>query len=642
MESLQPLEVVVSETTPDDGERGKKTGTPTRTITFQAAKEALGHDKFIMSSMGRILYLTLYFALFINVLFTHIPTARMYEQASAVSSILATSGSDAITPSSPIKFFNIAQLSDVYDWLNNSFVPAVFVTQDQNGNELPSEDYARIGLFNKGLGGVLFQVYSKSVVPCDTKGSLFKLYPRCHRCNYTDEVNDMVLLPFNLNVAEASNKIAEWKEDNLIDNSTYRVLISVLTYNGELEGFVNTQLSLHFQLGGFIKPDLSSRPMISIPYGKRSSIAADVFVWIWWGMAMIWMVVRAYRVWKEKPKAVLGSLALHFIDFCHTSGMVVFYIIWGLIVKWLNAAEFHGYLSEIADPKAIDVEKNGDSSAILKAIDYLLWIADYTVVLRVVGAIILFLFGFQILGSFRFHPQLNILTLTLGNALKQFRAFFIVFVVIFATFTSIGCMIFGDRVKEFSSLYHSITSCLNMLFGQFDYDSIKTFQFAFTFVWIYMLVVSIVLMNMMLGIVLDAYQEVSKTSYNKTSNRDLANHVVSMSWDMICELYVKFKPGAVLCRGKIRPSLLEQALRKELGENPNASSTVFTLETLKSLFPDADLQLGEAEFQATLKHIEQGISIVQALNCKAGAMDNIYPLHIPHSEAESASPDFKV
>lgn len=118
----------------DDVEVGKLAESPALPeITVKQAREALAHDKIIARSVGRIIYAMIYFGFFAAVLFTHIPTSRLYEQAYAVSSILATSGGDAITPNSPIKFFNIGQLSDVFDWLNTAFVPAVFVTQDQNG-----------------------------------------------------------------------------------------------------------------------------------------------------------------------------------------------------------------------------------------------------------------------------------------------------------------------------------------------------------------------------------------------------------------------------------------------------------------------------------------------------------------------------
>ncbi|KAK1944631.1 Polycystin-2 [Phytophthora citrophthora] len=198
-------------------------------------------------------------------------------------------------------------------------------------------------------------------------------------------------------------------------------------------------------------------------------------------------------------------------------------------------------------------------------------------------------------------------------------------------------MIFGDRAEEFSSLENSMASCINMLFGEFDFDAIKDLQFSVAFFWIYMIVVSIVLMNMMLGIVLDAYGEVSKASYNKSSNRDLANHIASLTWDLICEsqFYMSCRQGSHVSRGKIRPPLLVVALYKKIIDNPDASSTVLTLKTLESPFPDADLQLSESEFQASLKHIEQGISIVKAMNFKAGTMDSTQPV-------ESTSPDSKV
>ncbi|KAG1693682.1 hypothetical protein DVH05_023084 [Phytophthora capsici] len=609
---------VVCEITPGDGLQGKKEENP---ITFRHAQEVLDHDLIIMRSVGRIVFSVIYFVFFTFVLFTHIPTARMYEQAYAVSSILATSGSDTVTPKSPMKFFNIAQLSDVYDWLNHSFVPAVFVTQDQNGYELPSEDYARIGLFNKGLGGVLIEVLSKTIVNCDAEGSLYNLYPYCHQYVYDDFYAESEykqdLLLFSLNATEASNRVSQWKETNMIDNSTGIVVITVLTYNGELQGYVFTQLTLEFQLGGFIKPDLSSRPMMSIAYGKQSTYAADILVWVWWTLAVMWALRRLNMLRKREKRPSRQEVILALCDLFSVEAVVcVFYSIWATLVSLMNDQVFQDSLWNIADPKAIGIDE-GD---INNVIDYLMFIADRTVALRVAGALVIALIGLQILNRFRFHPQLNILTRTVKNALKQFGAFFVVFIVIFATFTIIGCMIFGDRAEEFSSLENSMASCINMLFGEFDFDAIKDLQFSVAFFWIYMIVVSIVLMNMMLGIVLDAYGEVSKASYNKTSNKDLVNRIGLMTWDMICELYLLLKPRAVFCHGKVRPRLLARALRKRLTENPEASSTEFTMETLNSLFPGRDLQLTEMQFNATKKHLRDGIPIVEAL--KSGEADS--------------------
>ncbi|GMF12007.1 unnamed protein product [Phytophthora lilii] len=602
----------VSDNGADDVERGSASE-----ITYAAAHEVLAHDKSIMRSVGRIIFSAIYFGLFTSMLFTHIPTSRMYQQAYGVFSVLAQSGGDTVTPSSPIKFFNIGQLGDVSDWLTNSFVPSVFVTQDQNGVDLPSEDYARIGLFNKGLGGVLVEVYRKSAVECEADGSLYKVYPVCHAYEGADNEYDSYMLIFSLNSTEALEGLAEWKAANWIDNSTDQVVISVLTYNGELEGYVVTELTLDFHAGGFVTPKASSRPTISIPYGKQSSYVNDILVWIWWGVAVVW-AISCIMEWRKKenrpPKQqmVMRVFGLFVVELV----MCVFYAIWASIASSLNDADFQDSLWLLADPNAIDVDGTEDDIKSLNlVIDDLKKIANLTSALRVVGAVIIALIGLQILNRFRFHPQLNILTRTVASALKQFASFFIVFIVIFLTFTVIGCMIFGDRAKEFSSLDNSMASCINMLFGEFDFETIKALQFSVAFYWIYMIVVSLVLMNMMLAIVLDAYEEVSSESYKKAANLGLANRITTLCWDMACEVrVVLFARNTVVCRGKIRPRLLEWTLNQKLKSSPHNK---LTQQALKSLFPGADIRY--EDFQATLLHIEQGIAVLNSLKIEEGS-----------------------
>ncbi|GMF24628.1 unnamed protein product [Phytophthora fragariaefolia] len=584
---------------------------PLPEITVQSAREALAHDKTIARSIGRIIFSSVYFGFFAAVLFTHIPTSRLYEQGYAVSSILATSGGDAITSNSPIKFFNIGQLSDIFDWLNTAFVPIVFVTQDQNGNDLSTEDYARIGLNNKGLGGVLFEVYSKTPVDCGASGSLYQVYPVCHVYEGLDSEYNSYMLIFSLNSTEALEALAEWKTKSWIDNSTDKVVISVLTYNGELEGYVVTELSLQFHQGGYITPTASTRPTISVPYGRENSYASDVLVWIWMFISLMWAgsCVAQWRVKANRParrQMLIRMFDLYVVEVA----MGVFYIVWAIIVSLLEDYDFQYALWKIADPAAIDPEGTEDDINDLNyLIDNLKATAHYTAALRVVGAIVILLIGLQILNRFRFHPQLNILTRTVASALKQFGAFFVVFIVIFTTFTIIGSMIFGDRAKEFSRLDNSMASCINMLFGQFDFNSIKDLQFSVAFYWIFMIVVSIVLMNMMLAIVLDAYEQVSSDSYKKSANVTLAHRVISICWDAVCEVRVMiFNPRTAVSRGKIRPRLLEWTLQQKLKES---SSTILTLEIMKSLLPEANISY--EEFLATLQHIEQGIVIVNAL-----------------------------
>ncbi|GMF45473.1 unnamed protein product [Phytophthora fragariaefolia] len=299
--------------------------------------------------------------------------------------------------------------------------------------------------------------------------------------------------------------------NNWIENSTDKAVVSVLTYNGELEGYVVTELTLQFHQGRYITPTVSTRPTISIPYGREKSYASDILVWIWMCIALMWAgsCVAQWRVKANRPsrrQMVIRVFDLYVVEVA----MGVFYAVWAIIVSLLEDYDFQYAPWKIADPAAIYPEGNEDDIIALNyLIDNLKATAHYTAALRVIGTIVILLIGLQILNRFRFHPQLNILTRTVASALKQFGAFFVVFIVIFTTFTIIDSMIFVDRAKEFSRLDNSMASCINMLFGQFDFNSIKNLQFSVAFYWVFMIVVTIVLMNMMLAIVLDAYEQVS-------------------------------------------------------------------------------------------------------------------------------------
>ncbi|KAG6618959.1 Polycystin Cation Channel (PCC) Family [Phytophthora cinnamomi] len=282
--------------------------------------------------------------------------------------------------------------------------------------------------------------------------------------------------------------------------------------------------------------------------------------------------------------------------------LCAYYAVWGTIVSLLNDAAFQDSISNYADP--FQADNSGSNAAIdslLTVVNDLKAIAQYTATLRAIGAVVIALLCLQILNRFRFHPQLNILTRTVASALKQFGAFFVVFIVIFTGFTIIGSMIFGDQAEEFSSLTKSMSSCINMLFGQFDFELIKDIPFSVAFYWIYMIVVGIVLLNMMLAIVLDAYDKVSKESYKKAANLKLANRVISLCLDELCELWITLSArDTVVSRGRIRSCKLKEkfvATNSTIGESK-----------LKDNFKGTSLGVR----QATLQYIQEGVEIVKA------------------------------
>lgn len=81
--------------------------------------------------------------------------------------------------------------------------------------------------------------------------------------------------------------------------------------------------------------------------------------------------------------------------------------------------------------------------------------------------------------------------------------------IIFLTFSFAGNVLFDHRVRQFSTGLYAMQTYINMLFGEFDYRCISDIRGSGFFYWGYMLVLTIVLLNMMLAIVTSTYEAMS-------------------------------------------------------------------------------------------------------------------------------------
>ncbi|EGZ20117.1 hypothetical protein PHYSODRAFT_494396 [Phytophthora sojae] len=582
-------------------------------------------------------------------LFAHIPATVMYEQGYAVSSTLATSGSDAVTDDSSIKFYNIGDISDVFDWLTDSFVPAVFITEDYNGKALSKDRWGRVAMFNKVLGAVNFQVTRKATHTCVTQPFLANLYPYCYDATNTTTVQK--LISFDTNATEAAGMITALKmEGEWLDFSTEELLITIVTYNGELQGYAVTEMQLAFSEGGLVEASSSTTPALSNPYSASISVAADIVVSVFFLLAVAIQLRKIYRYRRTGIRNVLCGDVWTVIEHASTLVVVAFYFVWFSIVLLMFQKNFRDNLAQLVvggKNWASDTEARGRLYAVIAMLQQ---VAQLTVALRLIATLAVFLLSLRILKRFRFHPRLSILTRTVANALHQFGAFFVVFIVIFVTFAVSGTILFGDRVEEFSSIQIAMETCINMLFGNFDYGTIQGLYppVCMFYYWGYMIVVSLVLLNMMLAIVLDAYAEVSSESYKASNNLSLYRIADNMLWDLLCwlhdvikcrtrrnkkEVSAKTAPRVnqaaarranvefaelgrvdVVFRGRIRPDLLEHGLSAMLeqadastspdSKPSSAQPTTVTPRMLMEMFPSANVQ--EHEARATLQHILDG------------------------------------
>ncbi|KAG6609487.1 Polycystic kidney disease 2 1 protein [Phytophthora cinnamomi] len=619
-------------------------------ISMQDACDSISQDAKIGRALIRLVSTVIFWCVASVALSRRPRTTLQWDQVLAVSSVLATNGDNIVTSDTPMQFYNIGSIDDVYDWLVNTMVPSVFITEDVNGNILPKYQQGQIATLNKVLGGVIFDVTRKSAKTCNPNDVVTELYPNCSDSDST--TLERSFFSINLNATEVTQAISALKRsDKGVNYYTKRLEVTIATYNGDFEGYSVTSLQLDFGDSGYIKPTSATNSARGTPYQWKNAVgdAAYAFSYVVWLFVIFyWGTGRGAEMRGSLRHSTRGNtncvgfrrLLRNMWKFCVIGGSIpVFGAIWAVIEYKMNTDEFRSNLLKLADSTGSDAET---LQALLPVVDLLNSMTTWTYVLALVGAIVSIQIGLYTLFQLSFHPQLSIFTRTMSSALRQFAAFFAVWIIAFLIFVCVGSILFGSDVEEFSTRLLTTQACINMLFGTFDYDSIKDLQFAYIFYWCFMIVVSLVLLNMMLAIVLDAYTVVREESYKGEASLMLNGRITDFCLDKLhgrnparCALASSKPPDNdveaqvifdrikadirklpteyVILRKKVNPSLLLHVLQAKMEleyqstRRRTRSPTKLTAQTLVETFPGA--KLTAKQLDATFKYLHEGVVI---------------------------------
>lgn len=116
--------------------------------------------------------------------------------------------------------------------------------------------------------------------------------------------------------------------------------------------------------------------------------------------------------------------------------------------------------------------------------------------------------------SFDAQPRLAVVTRTIMLSAPDMLHFFVIFFSCYFCLAVNGVFIFGQDFVEFSTMFRSIISSFRVLFGKWDYDEMEKVGIFFTIFWFwtYMLVLFMLLLNILLAILMEAYGEVQEKS----------------------------------------------------------------------------------------------------------------------------------
>jgi len=122
---------------------------------------------------------------------------------------------------------------------------------------------------------------------------------------------------------------------------------------------------------------------------------------------------------------------------------------------------------------------------------------------------------FRFFVSFGAQPRLALVTNTIKAVMVDLLHFSIVLCPTFLTYAFAGTLLFGRRMKEFSTVTQALMTCFRiMIESEYPWDDLAAEYYvtAGIWSWTFIMMVAILMINMVLAIILDVYNEVHENT----------------------------------------------------------------------------------------------------------------------------------
>jgi hypothetical protein len=334
---------------------------------------------------------------------------------------------------------------------------------------------------------------------------------------------------FHIYPAEPAEKIRSrlqyYRERGWLDADTETVKVSMYFLNAELGRPRLEQLTVqfYFSKSGEIVYERSLLPIFLMfwpPgfYGKISMMADAAFVFLLllntgWRIFRVWLAfVKSRMVDHVSQPSTLFEIVILL------SGWYCMMNLWSLQTESAKVTEaltevrncglqYHQTSETFTEMRlASEAFTEQARSSALKFYSVSLYWAWYTLALQ-----------FRFFVSFGAQPRLALVTNTIRAVLVDLIHFLIVLAPTFLTYAFAGTLLFGRRMRAFSTVPQALMTCFRiMIESEYPWDDLAAEYYitAGIWSWTFIMIVAILMINMVLAIILDVYNEVHENSSN--------------------------------------------------------------------------------------------------------------------------------
>lgn len=445
-------------------------------------------------------------------------------------------------------FHDVNSHADFWSWTVNGFIPLLFTQEygfheGANSSKKPLSDTREVfyrqdrGLYlhyNKILGGIRMSQElppEPPELPCESKpeelfevyglecihGKGYELEPEMFRARVTVNPQRVEWLWINEDVDIVQDKLRQMEGSQWLDRKTGKIEIMIPIYNAEYGLWTLVYVDFFFSRGGHIFKDIICLSNYANWHPKSFYYGID-FIWI---ICLLYIIVgenlEMYTVISKRGvKAVFTEYANFWntIDWFSVFGgagiLTMFYYnlaftamvnMAGVELTTVDEARNTKRYREYAKLLIAEIEKENHYCQLFR-----LLMAGYPLIVV-----------FRLFKAYSSQPRLALVTSTMAEAAVDLLHFLLVFVTVFASYAIAGVALFGREVGDFTTFQRAINCCFRAMLGDFDWDDLSSIGRAEAGIWFwtFMILISMLMLNMLLAIVMDAYSEVKAANANK-------------------------------------------------------------------------------------------------------------------------------
>mmetsp|Transcript_45881 Transcript_45881/g.98331 ORF Transcript_45881/g.98331 Transcript_45881/m.98331 type:complete len:765 (+) Transcript_45881:153-2447(+) len=127
------------------------------------------------------------------------------------------------------------------------------------------------------------------------------------------------------------------------------------------------------------------------------------------------------------------------------------------------------------------------------------------------------LFMIRCFTSLKWQPRLAVVTRTINKMSSDLTHFLIVLIPTFIAFAIAGMMMFGRRLQDWATMQAAMATCFRIsMENEFKWKDLSAVDFftSLLWVWVFVPLVVLLMLNMVLAIIMDIYQEVRREAGN--------------------------------------------------------------------------------------------------------------------------------